>query len=161
MAKRDKSVGIEEDASSSYNRDGRVTRVKYNALVRNFLRNKEMTVSWLMDTGMMANERDCRICKKKMSLSPCRDRKDGMRWECRRSLEGKRHRCERSIRERSWFEGANLTISEVLKFTYWWCAGLNQVQINVQLGMAPSTLVDWDMFCRELCGVVLSSANAN
>ena len=46
------------------------------------------------------------------------DRSDGYVWACRKQINGKRHRCERSIREGSWFEKANLTIEEVLKFTY-------------------------------------------
>ena len=118
-----------------------------------------MTISWLMGIGLIADTRNCHICKKEMSLSPCQDRKDGFRWECRRSIAGKKHRFERSIREGSWFERANLSITEVLKFSYWWCVGLNQMQIKAQLAMSPSTLVDWDMFCRELCGVVLSDEN--
>ena len=30
----------------------------------------------------------------------------------------------------SWFENSNMTIEEVLKFTYWWCQDLNQWQIK-------------------------------
>ena len=59
-------------------------------------------------------------------------------------VNGKRHRCERGIRESSWFEKENLTIEEVLKFTYWWCQDLIQWQI-----------VHWDVFCREVCEVAL------
>ncbi len=159
MAKEDKSVGVDQNASSSYSRESRAPFLTYEALLQRFLWNKDMTLSWLMEIGLIAEGRNCGICKNAMSLSPCNDRKDGVRWECRHTIGGKKHRSERSIREGSWFQGANLTISEVLKFTYWWCIGLNQVQIKAQLGMSSSTLVDWDMFCRELCGIVLSHEN--
>ena len=54
-----------------------------------------------------------------------------------------------------WFEKANLTIEEVLKFTYWWCQDLRQWQIKQQLGLGPHTAFDWDMFCREVCEIAL------
>ena len=49
------------------------------------------------------------------------DRSGGYVWECRKQLNDNLHRCERSIREGSWFEKANMTSEEVLKFTYWLC----------------------------------------
>lgn len=85
-----------------------------------------------------------------MKLVERGDRFDGYVWECRKQINGKRHRSERSIREGSWFEKANLTIEEVLKFTYWWCQDLNQWQIKQQLQLGSHTAVDWDMFCREV-----------
>ena len=84
------------------------------------------------------------------------DRSNGYVWECRKQINGKRHRCERSIREGSWFENANMTIKEVLKFTYWWCQDLDQWQIRKQLDLETNAAVDWDMSCREVCEVSLS-----
>ena len=66
------------------------------------------------------------------------------------------HRCEKSIREGSWFEKSNLTIEEVLKFTYWCCQDLTQYQqIKRQLWLGSHTAIFWDMFCREVCEVGL------
>ena len=90
-----------------------------------------------------------------MKLVESGDRSDGYYWECRKQVNGKWHRCERSIREGRWFEGANLTIEEVLKFTYWWCQDLNQLQIKQQLQLGSHTTVDWDMFCQGVCEVAL------
>ena len=74
-----------------------------------------------------------------MKLVESGDRSDGYVWECRKQVNGKRHRCEKSIREESWFEKANLTIKEMLKFTYWWCQDLNQWQIKQQLQLCSQT----------------------
>ena len=126
--KDDKSVGVDRDTSSTYAREKRTSFLTYDTLKQEFLWSKELTVSWLMDIGLIANERHCAICKKDMTLTSCQDRKDGYRWECRRSIGGKKHRREVNIHKGSWFQGANLSIIEVLKFTYWWCVGLNQVQ---------------------------------
>ena len=73
----------------------------------------------------------------------------------RSDRKSKRHWCERSIREGSWFENANMTLEEVMKFTYWWCQDLDQWQIKKQLGIGSHAAVDWDMFCREVCEVTL------
>lgn len=91
-----------------------------------------------------------------MKLTPCVDRKDGLRWECRK-YGNKKHRTERSIRKGSWFDNSNLSLQETLTLTYWWCEGLTEAQISRQLGLGSHTIVDWDMFCRETCEVTLEN----
>lgn len=75
--------------------------------------------------------------------------------ECSRQIGWKRHLVKRSIRRGSWFKNSNLSVEEVIKFTYWWCQGLDQWQIKLQLRLRSHTAVDWDMFCWELCEVTL------
>ena len=127
----------------------------YENLLRDYLWDREFTLSWLREEGLIASSRNCTMCGSEMNWVRRGDRSDGYIWECRRQINGKRHRCERSIREGSWFENSNMTIEEVLKFTYWWCQDLNQWQIKQQLGLGSHTAVDWDMFCREVCEVAL------
>lgn len=86
-----------------------------------------------------------------MQWTPCEDRSDGLKYECRQTGTTKRHRVERSIRAGSWFEKSNLTLEEILKLTYWWCADLRENQIKAQLQLSDNTIVDWCMFCREVC----------
>ena len=69
-----------------------------------------------------------------------------------------KHRCERSIRYMSWFEQSNLTLEETMKFTYWWSCDNTQEQIRKQLQLGSHTAVNWDMFCRETCEVVMMNA---
>ena len=114
-----KSVGVDEHtSSSSYSRESRTACITYDLLIQNNLWSNEMAIPWLMNIGLIADERLCTICKNPMSLSPCQDRKDKFCWECRRSIAGKKHRTEISICQGSWFAGSNLSIIEVLKFTY-------------------------------------------
>ena len=49
-----------------------------------------------------------------------------------------------------------MTIEEVLKYTYWWSQNLKQSQIRTQLGLSPNSGVDWDMFCQEVCEIVVN-----
>ena len=44
-----------------------------------------------------------------------------------------------------------MTLSEIIKFTYWWSVGIDQTQITKQLKVSPNTAVDWAMFCWEVC----------
>jgi len=86
-----------------------------------------------------------------MKLVERGDRSHGHVWECRKQINGRRHRCERSIREGSWFENANLTIKEVLKFTYWLCQDLNQREIKQLLQLGSHTAVELGMcFWKKL-----------
>ena len=112
-------------------------------------------MEWLKEEKLLATNRICDICHSAMMLRDYSDRSDGYVWECRKQIGRKRHRTEKSIREGSWFEQSNLSIEEVVKFTYWWTQGLQQWQIKQQLGLGSHTAVDWDMFCRELCEVTL------
>lgn len=127
----------------------------YENLLRDYLWDREFTLSWLREEGLIASSRNCTMCGSEMNWVRRGDRSNGYIWECSRQINGKRHRCERSIREGSWFENSNMTIEKVLKFTYWWCQDLNQWQIKQQLGLGSHTVVDWDMFCREVCEVAL------
>ncbi len=57
-----------------------------------------------------------------------------------------RHKKQMSIRKESWLEQSNMTMEEILKFSFWW----SQAQIDHQLGLFSRTGVDWDSFCREV-----------
>ena len=144
------------NSKSSYRRKEIEARhVTFEDLLQNYLWDKEYTLSWLKEEGFIASKRLCGICQSEMYWTECNDRSDGFMWECRKQIGRKRHRCQTSIREGSWFENANLTIEEMLKFTYWWCQDLKQWQNKQQLGLGSHTAVDWDMFCREVCEVAL------
>ena len=131
---------------------------RYDDLI-NILHDKDELIQWLMRDGLLAKSRVCSICGDDMKLESCDDRSDGFKWECRRRLNGKRHKVEMSIRAGSWFEQSKMTLEEILKYTYWWCQGLDQAQIRHELGLATNTGVDWDSFCREVCEIVLMAAS--
>lgn len=151
-----KEVGVQCSRSKgSYGRQKPEKEIlTYDDLLQNYLWDKDFTFEWLKGEKMIARNRICEICKCDMKWVACSDRGDGYVWECRRQIGRKRHRTERSIRDGSWFEQANLSVEEVIKFSYWWCQGLQQWQIR-QLGLGSHAVVDWDMFCLELCEVTI------
>lgn len=152
-----KEIGVQcSHSTGSYGRrENETGHLTYDELLRNHLWTKDYAIEWLKEEKLLATNRICDICHSDMMLRDCSDRSDGYVWECRRQIGRKRHRTEKSIREGSWFEQSNLSIEEVVKFTYWWTQGLEQWQIKQQLGLGSHTAVDWDMFCRELCEVTL------
>ena len=105
--------------------------------------------------NIIGKERLCPMCDGEMRLARCEDRSDLFKWKCRRQEKGKRHKTAISIRKGSWFEKSKMTLEEILKLTYWWCQDLDQAQIKQELGLAKSTGVDWDSFCREVCEFTL------
>lgn len=153
-----KECGIQcgSEARGSYNRDKEHKKWRFEDLLK-LLHDKKTLIDWLMDEELIAKTQVCQCCGSEMKLIGCNDRSDGYKWECRRQINNKRHKVEKSIRAGSWFEKCNMTLEEILKFTYWWCQDLDQAQIKHELGISSNTAVDWDMFCRETCEVTLEN----
>ena len=154
VKKEDRATQCGISQSGSYGRNNKHKKWRYDDLV-GVMADKEMFIHWLMDEGLIAKERLCPMCEEGMTLTRCADRSDLFRWECRKQEKGKRHKAEISIRKGSWFEKSKMTLEEIVKLTYWWCQDLDQSQIKHELGLAESTGVDWDSFCREVCEITM------
>ena len=138
----------------SYARKREHRQWRYDDLVRRMI-DKEVLMEWLIEEGLLAKSELCPQCNKEMKLVTCNDRSDGLKWECRIQTSGKRHKTETSIRKGSWFSQSNMTLEEILKFTYWLCQDLEQSQITHELGLVRGAGVDWDSFCREVCEITM------
>ena len=113
----------------SYNRLERQEKrifTTYDYLRDNILCDMETTFEWLKKEGLIAVERNCPKCGSKMAWVQCKDRSDGVKWECRRKVKGKGYCCEVSIRKDSWFEKSNMTLQEIIKYIYWWTTGMTR-----------------------------------
>ena len=143
-------------SNASYNRSNKQHHMRYDDLIINHLSSKEMCLTWLKDIGLIASEMKCHQCLRNMTWTETKDRSDGFKWVCYNRTNGKRHLVEKSIRSKTFFDKSNMTIEEVLKYTYWWSQNLKQSQIRTQLGLSPNSGVDWDMFCREVCEIVVN-----
>ena len=128
--RKEKGVQCSHSTGSYGWRHNETGILTYDDLLRNYLWTKDYTIEWLKEEKLRARSRICEICQCDMKLRECSDRSDGYVWECRRQIGRKRHRTERSIREGSSFEHSNLSIEEVIKFTYWWSQELEQWQIK-------------------------------
>ena len=91
FAKR-KDVGIqcsEARGSSGQNKGSKI--LTYDQLKENYLWNKDHTLNWLKDKGLIASRRVCDVCQSSMNWVECDDRLDGFVWQCRKQNGKKRH----------------------------------------------------------------------
>lgn len=157
---KDQFTQTKINSLGSYNRSERSAKrmfTTYDHLKDNILADRDGFIEWLRKEQLIATNMSCPKCQQPMNWVECTDRTDGYKWECRRKINRKTHREEVSIRKNSWFEKSNLTLEEVVKFTYWWSVGMEQCQITDQLSLASNTGVDWDSFCREVCEVTFNA----
>ena len=58
----------------------------------------------------------------------------------------------------SWFSKTGLSISTTVQFTYCWSQRYPQYILEHELGISPTTLVDWNNFCQEVCSLIRAMA---
>ena len=86
-----KDIGIQCSASKgSYGRNIQGKKLTYDELRDKYLWDKDYTLQWLKDEGLIASSRICDICQCSMRWAKCIDRSDGYVWECRKQIGRKR-----------------------------------------------------------------------
>ena len=80
--------------------------------------------------------------------------KDGLSWRCSNKQCGKKI----SIRQDSWFAKSHLSLSQIIKLTYYWVYRYPAeiVQHELKLG-SDHTTTDWFNFAREVCSEILEN----
>ena len=86
------------ESKGSYGRNDDTKILTYDELKDKYLWNKDNTLSWLKEEGLIAANRICNVCRSEMNWVECSDRSDGYIWECCRQIGRKRHRVEKNIR---------------------------------------------------------------
>lgn len=108
-------------------------------------------IEWLSEEGLLGDfSGGCELCCEgvKRFVKDSSYSKDGVVWRCTN------RKCNRktSIREGSWFKGTHLSLSRVVKLTYYWVYQLPSEHIARELRIGSEhTLVDWKNFAREVC----------
>ena len=86
---------------------------------------------------------------------------DGILWRCQKK-NLKPHDVKLSLRHGTWFSESNMTLEEIIEYTYLWSTlGLTEKQISTQLQISDNTNVDWANFCREVCKETMLVQNDN
>ncbi|GBN20309.1 hypothetical protein AVEN_181794-1 [Araneus ventricosus] len=111
---------------------------------------KRDVINFCMKMDLIAKEYICPACDEKMELIECVTPEDGFIWCCRKyGLNA--HHIKRSVRKGSWFECSNLSMPEVLFFTYLWVKKTSNGWIVDELNVSEPIVVDWKSFRREVC----------
>ncbi|KAI6646079.1 hypothetical protein LOD99_9527 [Oopsacas minuta] len=57
-----------------------------------------------------------------------------------------------SLRVGSFFEGSNITLTQLVEFLYFWAEGLQSTYfLTLNLKWSPNTITDWKNFLRDIC----------
>ena len=89
--------------------------------IEEIVEDKFKLIKWLQDVGWINKEYICPVCDSNMKLiesSSAKKSSDVLVWRCRATINGKRHQVMRSLRKGSWPQFSNLTLEEIVKFTY-------------------------------------------
>uniref|UniRef100_A0A914VW32 ISXO2-like transposase domain-containing protein n=1 Tax=Plectus sambesii TaxID=2011161 RepID=A0A914VW32_9BILA len=106
----------------------------------------ETTRDWLARHRLLANSVTCQGCQQPMRLTKKAELVlDGEHWRCRDCS------MTQSIRKGSFFEKSHLSLMELLELIYWWTTDNSQVAIMLEVECSHTTLIDWFMFCRDIC----------
>lgn len=114
------------------------------------LSDQDILIEWCMNVGLIANRYECCKCGDNMKLYKRTDVIDGFSWRCQKFGENK-HDVRRRLRKGTWFDESTLSMSEILILTHMWCVQLSNQSIKCELGVSPTTIVNWKSFCRDVC----------
>ena len=82
-----KDFGIQcSESRGSYGRDEEAKILTYDKLKEKYLWNKDHTLRWLKNEGLIASRRVCDVCQSSMNWVECDDRSDGFVWQCRKQI---------------------------------------------------------------------------
>ena len=87
------------------------------------IESKNYVIQWCQFVKWINTGYSCPSCNDAMcflSATALKQSADGKVWKCRNTVGSVRHQVKRSIRKGSWFEGCNLTLEEIVKFSYMW-----------------------------------------
>ncbi|XP_074660563.1 uncharacterized protein LOC141913025 [Tubulanus polymorphus] len=120
----------------------------------NFKDDREHTIGWCRQHGLLANNMVCPNCGGQCREQGMARYVDGVAWRCTA------RRCKRvfSIRRGSFFEKSHLHLWQLLGLTYIWSRsagssrGMSVADTMHELEIqSEHTIVDWNQFCRDVC----------
>ena len=129
----------------SFGREGVVTKLFLTFLFC----DKEMSLQFLKDVGLIRTKMTCSSCGSNMTWSSDGHRKDGYRWRCRKRTSSFMCSVSASIRHGSWFRQCNLTLMEVMFLTYDIVRRVPAHSIHLEHQFGSGTIADWGLYCRE------------
>uniref|UniRef100_A0A1X7TVC8 ISXO2-like transposase domain-containing protein n=1 Tax=Amphimedon queenslandica TaxID=400682 RepID=A0A1X7TVC8_AMPQE len=118
------------------------------------IRNGEL-VTWLRRRGLIGDftDSDCGKCTGKMKLvKDSSYSKDGHCWRC----SNRKCNSKVSIRRGSWFERSRLTISQIIKLTYFWVYKETETLAMRESNVSSwRSAQEWYSFCITVCTCTL------
>ncbi|XP_067659400.1 uncharacterized protein [Haliotis asinina] len=134
-----------------------VRRMVYDDLYE-LCRDERKLMDWLEAFGLIGDfSGKCVKCESgSMGKRKDSSRSEGYVWRCSNK------KCNQKIvaRRDSWFFKSHLSISEIMKLTFYWVYQVRENFVKVQLRLGfDHTLVDWYNYCRDVCLFVMEEEN--
>ncbi|EFO98318.1 hypothetical protein CRE_20983 [Caenorhabditis remanei] len=102
----------------------------------------------MMEAGLLKGKRTCKKCAREMKL---RVRKEQLEWRCR---IGKKDCSCKSVKSGSWFQSSNLSLKTSMKMLIAWVNRYSGLQIEKELSIGHTTVVDWKNMFRGICAEI-------
>lgn len=64
-----------------------------------------------------------------------------------------------SVRVGTWFEESNLTLQQMLIFTYMWLNKFSKARIVLEMSISAVNYVKWDKFHRRVCESLIEDSS--
>ena len=108
-------------------------------------------IRWLAEHGLIAKTHLCPNCDILMSFQKREGERyvDGYAWSC------KNCRIQRNLRDKSFFEGSHLKLTQLLDIIYLWSVDVRQHIVCSETEVSRPTLVDWQNYIRDICAQYL------
>ncbi|KAF8793538.1 uncharacterized protein LOC129968454 isoform X2 [Argiope bruennichi] len=154
-----------EDMAASSSSRGVECGVKWNCRNKRLLKKKislmhllkvicasqESCIDWLKSQGLIPKVVFCSTCRNKMKFERKESAVDGFVWICK---ECKTESPQCSTRDGSWLENKNLSLVDILLFTYLWSHGFTEVQIVKEANLEPEVVKEWNQMYIDICEAV-------
>lgn len=110
-------------------------------------RDPDRLIEWCTNLGLITSFYICPDCGEKMRKVKNNKIADKYMWRCTKGA----HNIKRSLRLGSWFGESKLSMREILMISYMWLLQMSNKSIMFDRGVSTSTVVEWKLFCREIC----------
>ncbi|GFU18555.1 mitotic-spindle organizing protein 2A [Trichonephila clavipes] len=118
-------------------------------------RGQKNLLEWCMRENLISSRYECPKCGKNMVMRERKGTIDGYEWRCRTKGGENPHDVCKSIRKGTWFSKSHLSVCDILILTrHFFGKSMNEFVVK-DVRVNKNTVVDWYMFCREVCMVAI------
>ncbi|GBL82064.1 hypothetical protein AVEN_50628-1 [Araneus ventricosus] len=120
-------------------------------LLKTICASQESCIDWLKSQGLIPKVVFCPSCRNKMKFEAQESAVDGYIWICK---DCKIEPPQCSTRDGSWLESKNLSLVDILLFTYLWSHGFTEAQIVKETNLETEVVKEWNQMYIDICEAI-------
>ncbi|GIY66922.1 uncharacterized protein CDAR_260071 [Caerostris darwini] len=148
------SSGRTDDGGSKWgSRNKRLVKKKMTLmhLLKVICSSQQTCIEWLKSKCLIPKVMFCPNCSHRMKFEAEESALDGFVWICK---DCKVNPPQCSTRHGSWLEDKDLSLVDILLFTYLWCHGFNEARIRKETNLEPEIIRQWNQMYIEICEAI-------